>query len=149
MKNFNLVRYTLAILIGYAFLFGFDFVWHGKLLMPMYEETSELWRAQDTMKDFMSWSMLTSVLLVVVTATLYLFKHEGKGIAEGLRFGGLIGLIIGLLTMKSYAYMPISITLALGWGAHGLILGFGLGVIFSLIYKEKTLETKSKEDAKS
>lgn len=131
----HVLPFILCVLVGYAFVFAFEFFWNVILLMPTYLETPALWRPQEAMQDYRLLGMLRIFLLVGVVAVLYIQKHEGKGIAEGIRFGTLVGLILGLVMGSSYIWMPISVYLASMWFLGGFLTGLGLGIINALIFK--------------
>lgn len=127
--------FLLTVVAGFVFIFGYQYVVHGILLMPTYELTPQLWRTEPEMQAMFPWCIGFKLLLVAITAMLYTRNHEGKGVMEGVRFGVLLGLLMGVMMMSSYLWMPISFDLALGWLAAGFGEGLGLGVIYSLIYR--------------
>lgn len=131
----NIKRYVFAALASFIFVFGFDFIWHGQLLMSTYEQTASLWRPMEDMQAHFSCMLLTQFLLASLISFLFTRHYEGQGIGEGVRFGLIIGLILGVLQAGSYAYMPISLYLAGMWFLCGLLTGLGIGIICSLIYK--------------
>ena len=131
----NIKRYAASVIIGFIFVFLFDMIAHGHLIMPLYEATADLWRAPEEMEKFYPLSMAVQFLTVAVLTYLYTRNHEGKGIGEGIRFGVIIGLFVGIGWAGMIAYMPIPVTLAGAWFAASFIQMVGLGVLFSLIYK--------------
>lgn len=131
----NIKRFIITVLVGFAFVFGFDALWHGHLLMGQYEQTASLWRSTEEMQSYFPYMMLGQFFTTLIIVTIYTRNHEGKGIGEGLRFGLLIGLLLGVLQGSSYAYMPITANIALMWLGGGVLLGLGLGLLCSLIYK--------------
>ncbi len=133
ITGINICKFFTSTLVGFAFIFGFDFAFHNVLLGDIYAETPELWRPVAEMK--MGWMLGTQILLAMVTAFIYAQNVEGKGIGEGLRFGAMIGVFMAIMMAGSYAWMPISLELALFWAVGGLVLGLGLGVIYSFTYK--------------
>jgi hypothetical protein len=132
----NIPRFLLSTLIGFAFIFGSDFVIHQKLLMDMYIETKELWRPHETMQEFFPYMLAAQLLFAAIPAYIYTRNHEGKGIMEGVRFGIPLGLLFAVTMAASYVWLPISATLAGSWGAAGFVQGLGLGIIYSITYKK-------------
>ena len=124
----NIPRFLLSTIIGFAFLFGTDYVIHQNLLMSLYEQTSELWRPTETMMDFFPLMLGAQFLMSAITAMIFTRNYEGKGIMEGVRFGFLLGLLFALMMSMSYIWIPIPLALAGGWALAGLFQGFGLGV---------------------
>jgi len=100
-------------------------------------KTAHLWRTKAEMNEYCVFAFTNKFLLVLLLAKIFTLNYEAKGIAEGVRFGAYIGVLMALLQFGSYAYMPLPITLALFWVVGAVISGLGLGVIFSLIYKNK------------
>ena len=133
----NCKRFAICTLIGFAFIFIFDFIVHGILLAPMYAETANLWRTLEEMENFRNYALLSQLALTVVLAFIFTRHFEGKGIKEGIRFGSMLGVLMGIGAFGMYPYMPIPMELALAWFVSSFVEITLLGVIFSLIYKNK------------
>ncbi|MCB1721182.1 MAG: hypothetical protein H6860_03145 [Rhodospirillales bacterium] len=136
ITKINIPRFLISTIIGFAFVFGLDFLIHQNLLSDIYQQTMHLWRPMDEMASFMPYMFGYQALLVIIIGFIYTRNHEGKGITEGLRFGLQIGVLLALLNAAAYIWMPIPKELALAWAGAGLGTGLGLGVIFSLLYKK-------------
>lgn len=132
----NKKRFAICSLVGFAFVFAYEFVVHGILLVPTYELTPELWRPMEEYQSYMPFATGMQLLTTAVLCYIYTRHHEGKGVGEGVRFGVMVGLLLGLMQFSSFAWMPISMTLAAAWLVVAIVKTVGLGVIFSLIYKE-------------
>ena len=132
----NIPRYLIASLVGFVFIFAYEFVVHGILLVPTYDTTPDLWRPEEAMATFFPFMLLTQIVRSFALCFLYTRHHEGKGIAEGLRFGVIVGFLFGVMQASSYAWMPISAALAGYWFISAFFEAIALGVIFSLIYKK-------------
>lgn len=132
----NLPRFLAAVVAGFIFVFISDYIVHGNLLMETYQNTDHLWRMEEDMQSFMPFMMGMQFLLALLVIFIFTRHYEEKGPAEGLRYGVMIGLLMGLLPASSYAWMPIPGALALAWFADGLLKGVGLGLIAALIYRK-------------
>lgn len=128
-------RLLVCAVVGFGFIFIYDYILHNKILMDVYAQTSDLWRTPEEMQSHYTFMLLVNFLIAFLTAAIYGKGHEGKGIAEGLRFGLLIGLFIGVMNAAAYTWLPISSGLAQAWFLGGLVKGLGLGILYSLIYK--------------
>ena len=132
----NPIRLIFAAITAFIFIFAFEFVYHGIFLKPQYEETMALWRTPEQMMLLMP--IATTVqfgfafLLSVIFAT---FAPQG-GAKQGLRFGALAGLMIGLLQLGAYVYLPIPLELASAWFAGYFFETLGAGMIIGAIYKK-------------
>lgn len=140
ITGINIPRFLAAAAAGFVFIFGFEFLVHGKLLNDLYDQTGHLWRApEDTI---MPWMMGTQFLTSFIVAYIYALGYASKDEASskcckcGVGFGLKIGALIAVLGAAPYAWMPIPMALALSWAAAGLVKGLGLGVISSLLYKK-------------
>ena len=130
----NIPRFLASAAAGFVFIFVSDFVIHGQILADTYAQTPDLWRPHDEM--IMEWMMGGQILLALITAFIFTRNYEGKGLKEGLRFGIMLGALFAVMMSFSYAWMPISLMLALSWAASGIVQGLGLGIIFALIYRK-------------
>ena len=68
---------------------------------------------------------------------VYIFVkgREGKGVMEGVRFGVVIGLFVGIpMAYGAYAMIDIPYSLALQWWIYTLIECVILGVIAAAVY---------------
>ncbi len=134
----HMIRFPLIVLAGFAFTFIYEFLLHGQILMGLYEQTAHLWRPEGEMK--MSLMMLNQFLTTAILAFIFTRNFEGKGVCEGMRFGIMMGLLMGVMSAAAYIWTPIPGALAIGWFFGGLGWGLGLGVVFSLIYHKPTGE---------
>jgi len=132
----NITRYFIASLASFVFIFLFDFLFHGNILGEAYERTAYLWRNQSQIQQFIHWTFISQILKALIIGFIFTRHYEAKGITEGLRFGVIIGFLLGVINLSTYAYMPIPFGLALSWFIGSMIQAVGVGVILSLIYKK-------------
>ena len=132
----NKKRFAISTLVGFALLFILDFIIHGILLTPLYEQTADLWRPMEEYESFMPFATAMQFIMVAVLCFIYTRHHEGKGLSEGVRFGVMFGFLIGIMQFSTYAWMPIPITLASAWFVTGFVEIILIGISFSLLYKK-------------
>jgi hypothetical protein len=133
----NINRYLLASLASFIFIFLFEVLFHGNILGPAYERTAHLWRSNAQMNQFIHWTLISQILKALIIAFIFTRYHKGKKITEGLRFGAMIGLLLGIMQFSTYAYMPIPFGLALSWFIGAMFQYTAIGIILSVIYKYK------------
>jgi hypothetical protein len=138
-----LPRFIPAMLAAFIFIAVYEYIIHGLLLTDIYAQTPQLWRSVEDMQDKLVASLLFQGLTAYVIGLIFTRYFENKGAAEGLRFGMLIGLLIGVGTAASYSWMPVSSTLAVIWFFTGLGKGIGIGLLFGLIYRDPCCVSKS------
>jgi hypothetical protein len=107
-------RFLLTVIAGFVFVFGFDFLVHNVLLVETYDQTPQLWRLPEEM--ILPWMFSKQFLMVLVSALIFIIPRKDTGLKEDLGFGTLFGLLLALLMSGAYAWMPISLSLALAWG---------------------------------
>lgn len=131
----NTQRFIISVIAVFAFMFAYEFVVHGQLMMPIYNETPQLWRTPEEMQALMPWSIITGLALSAIIAWIFVQHYENKGHQEGLRFGLWVGLLLGVMQFGAYNYLPISMNLALAWLAILVVEGLGIGLVLSATYR--------------
>ncbi len=134
-SGINSSRFVLCTVALVIFTYLFDMLVHGNLLMPLYNETPNLWRPEADMQGMMGWCIGYHLALAMVTTYIFTRNFEGKGLDEGVRFGFYIGLFLAVVHAGSFIFMPISGQLVIGWIVASLFWGVLSGVVLSLLYK--------------
>ena len=75
--------------------------------------------------------IIVTLLFLFLLMQVYLKGHEGKGIAEGIRFGLLMGLIVITYKLTGVDVITVDNTLI-----HTLVEYLVIGVTFSLVHKK-------------
>lgn len=129
-----------------AWLFGYDWFVHGTLMKADYEATASLWRTPEDMQQLWSWCIAYHVVLAAVLVCF--FKKFRKGYSAccpesqntccpiktgGVCFGLKVGLIMGLMHVSSYLWMPIPGALAVKWFVIYLVQGIGAGAVLGIV----------------
>jgi hypothetical protein len=134
----NTKRWIIASLVVFVASGLMELLIHGVLLVGAYEATAHLWRPEAEMSQNMWMFWLYGFIWSFILVYIFAKGYEGKGIMEGVRFGLLIGVFFSLpMSLGTYASMPITAGLAIGWFVYGVIEMTIMGVIAALIYKPK------------
>lgn len=91
-----------------------EWFFHGFILMGDYAATAHLWRpmAEMNMPLMVVIRLVTSLLFVLI----YCQVVSEKNMTRALKLGGITGLMVGLSGgLGSYAYMPITLKIAVVW----------------------------------
>ena len=131
----NPKRFIAAAIAVVVFTLGYDWFVNTQLLMDTYLQTPQLWREVADMQSKGPWMLAHQIAISVLVSFIFIQNYEAKGISEGVRFGLIIGLLLGLVNSITYAWMPISMELALSWLASSIVHGLGAGVLLALIYR--------------
>ncbi len=123
-------------MVVYVILQAIGFVIHGVLMNDTYEALGAVFRPKEVM-DSMMWIMIVSAA-VVLFVFCYVFTQgrEGTGVMEGVRYGTLMGVFLGLPTsVDVYVIYPITQELAAIWFITTVVSLMIAGAVFSVIYK--------------
>lgn len=106
-KGLNIQRFIFANIAVFFWMVAADMFITHMCLMDTYQQTPELWRPVDEIQANVWWMLLAYFILAKVFVYIFTRGYEGKGWAEGARYGLLIGLFAGVSMAMSYIWMPI------------------------------------------
>jgi hypothetical protein len=109
-------------------------------MSPLRNEFSKypaVYRSQEAMKSVMPAGMISMLVAMIVLAVLYAMLYQGgSGLAEGARFGVLIGLFsICSFVIHNYVNLNIGLRLTVGQAAAYLVEWIAVGIVIGLIYR--------------
>lgn len=127
----KLVLGSIAVFIAWTAL---DFLFHGLILGDSYKDTASLWRPMEEAKMLHnSFAVLVSSIMF---ASIYMYFIGPKKINIGALYGLMFGIAAGVsMGLGSYAFMPVSIYMAMIWILTGVAEGLVGGVIVGAIIK--------------
>ena len=131
-------RFWMAFAACYVVGQVLGYLIHGVWLNPTYEALAGIWRPKAEM-DAMFWVMLVSAAIALF-AFCYIFTkgHEGKGIMEGVRYGLLVALLVGIPSaLDQFWIYPVSGSLAAIWAVAGFGFFVAAGAILAAIYRKE------------
>ncbi len=131
----NTKRFVLAGLAVFVFIFFYEWVLHGMILKNLYIASPNLWRTEAEMERYFLWLVLGQFLVAIIFAYIFLKGYENRGVAEGARYGFLIGLLFGAPTLIMYAVQPLQPILVVAWIVGGIVEYVLAGVILAAIYR--------------
>jgi ABC-type multidrug transport system permease subunit len=95
-------------------------------------------RPEDEMTGYMWVMFVTGAVFSFFFTFIFAKGYEGKGVAEGFRYGIYIGLFYGYVTaFDQFVVYPIPYSLAWIWAITGIVQTIVLGIVAALIYKPK------------
>jgi hypothetical protein len=131
----NTKRLILAIIAGWAVIFGTDMLIHGLWLGPLYHATQALWRPETEMNTRICWMFAAQFLIAATFVIVWAKGFAGRGAGEGAIFGLLMGIFQQTWAMILFVVMPLPPELALKWFFGGLVQAVLLGVVTAFVYK--------------
>ncbi len=135
-KGINKKSFIITMVAVLIFLMFAEWVIHGHLLKGIYTDTASLWRTDEQMKSMCIWMFVGYILLAKYFTFIYARGCENGGVAEGLRFGVLAGLLLSSGAFMWYVILPISQALMWYWVAATMFEAIVAGMIAGAIYKK-------------
>lgn len=135
----NFLRLGLAALGGTVASFAVGFLLMS-LVPALIEESHKyptVFRRKEEMMKVMPVGLLSSFMAILVVAIIFaMVHHGGSGIAEGARFGVLIGIFVVCgFVLHNYVNLNIGMKLALGQAAAYFVQWVVVGIVIGLIYR--------------
>jgi hypothetical protein len=123
---------TVAYFVFGGLLFG---------LLPQlsdeFRKFPAVYRRQEDIKAVMPVGMAAMFLSILVLAVIYALAYRGgSGVAEGARFGALIGIFaVGAFVLHNYVNLNIGVKLTMQQAAAYFAEWTIVGIVIGLIYK--------------
>ena len=132
----NIKRFLLAGFSAFVFIFVYEFLVHGFLMMDFYEQTTEVWRPED--ETNMLVMILSQFLFAIAIAFFYpIVGMDTEECKKGFPFGFGLGLVVATPQLATYCYLPIPLTISLLWVLIEFIKTVLASLIISRVYNWK------------
>ena len=132
----NVKRFVLACVGVYVVYQVLGFIINMFILGDTYLALASVWRPEAEMMSKMWIMFLISAVWTVLFCYIFTRGYENKGVMEGVRYGLVIGLFVGIpFSYESYAIYPITIGLAHAWAILTVVIGIVCGSVLAAIYK--------------
>ena len=138
----NWKRFLIASLVVFVVVQAMEFLINNVILMSQYESLKNLWRPDMESK---MWIMYLIGLLVAFLFTYIFIKgREGKGLAEGVRYGIIIWLFVSVpMCLGFWVMFPVPLKLALWWMLFSLLEMLIAGILVAAIYRPPVAAPKA------
>jgi len=133
----NYARLALAAVAATVFDAIYGFLVYGMLLAPEFAKYPGVYRSNDAGQAFLPLMFAGLFVAIAAAAVIYAKGYEGgSGVAEGVRFGVLLGLfVVFAFAGVNYAVLIIGRKLAVMAAAAGFVEWLGVGTVIGLVYK--------------
>ncbi len=133
MKN---KTFWIGLIVVYIVMQALGYVIHEVMMGDTYEKLASIFRPEAEMMDMMWMMMVSGAVMMFMFCYIFTRGHEGKGIAEGVRYGVLIGLLMaGPMAIDQYVIFPVPGNVAMIWLISSIASLTIAGAIFAAIYK--------------
>jgi hypothetical protein len=130
----NWKRFFVASAAVYVAIQAIDFVANTVFMKSANESIRGLWRTD--MSSRVWWMYVFGVLVALMFTYIFVKGREGKGLAEGVRFGIIIWLFMTLpMSVSMWVMLPIGWPIILRWILFGLLEMLIAGILVAAIYK--------------
>ena len=132
----NTQKYLITSVAASVFFMAYGFLVYANLLA---DYITELMPAGSILPDAdqnVMYIALGCLVLGFVLTYMFIKGLENRGIAEGLRFGLLVGLVFMGVYIISVGTSPTTLQAALTFGLLDIVMYMGGGVIMALLYKD-------------
>jgi len=119
------------------FAFGFLVLWLVPGLIKEAHKYPAVYRPVEEMKAVMPIGMVATFMAILVAGIIFAMMHQGgSGVAEGARFGVLIGIfVVCAFVLHNYVNLNIGVKLVLGQIVVYFVQWTIVGIVIGLIYK--------------
>lgn len=135
----NYTRIALSALGGFIAYFVVGGILFGALpsLKNEFLKYPNIYRTQEGIKTTMPIGMAAMFVAIAALAIIYaLIYHGGSGLAEGARYGALIGIFsIGSFVVHNYVNLNIGGKLTLQQSVAYFVEWLVVGIVIGLIYR--------------
>ena len=133
----NYARLVLAAVAATVFDAVYGFLVYGMLIAPEFAKYPGVYRSNEAGQAFLPLMFGGVFIAIVAAAIIYAKGYEGgSGLAEGVRFGFLLGVfVVFAFAGVNYAVLIINKKLAVMAAAAGFVEWLGVGTIIGLVYK--------------
>lgn len=135
----NYLSLALAALGGTvaSFAVGLMMFWLVPGLINEAHKYPAVFRPKEEMNKVMPVGLVATFMSILVAAIVFAMIHQGgSGIAEGARFGALVGIfVVCAFVLHNYVNLNIGLKLALGQAAAYFVQWTIIGIVIGLIYK--------------
>ena len=135
----NYTRILLAAFCAFIAYFIYGGILFGLLpwLRTEFAKYPAVYRSQEGIKSVMPFGMIAMFVALVAIAVLYAMVYSGgSDIAEGARFGALIGVFaIGSFVVHNYVNLNIGLKLTIQQSMAYFVQWVIVGIVIGLIYK--------------
>jgi hypothetical protein len=109
-----MAKFWLSVAVIFVLSMAIGFLVHGTLLMPAYQDLSNLFRTPEEQGQMFAYMLVGHVFLAFAFVAIYLRGQESKPfLGQGARYGVLIALLVAFpMYMIYYAVQPIPAALA-------------------------------------
>lgn len=134
----NTRRFVTASIAAFVVISVVEFVIHGVLLSGIYQRAAAAFRPEAEARRLF-WLFYVGYLVFAVLFTFIYtkgYEPDRGGVAQGLRFGCYVGVMIGALeSLVWYVVLPVPGVLAMSWFLAYVVMALAAGATVGYFYR--------------
>lgn len=131
----NTQRLLIAIVVIYLLLFGLAMLFYEVLFASQFEPMRALMRPDHELSANRPWSMLAYLVQVAIFCYIFTKGREGGGLAEGVRYGVLVGALLAAVEFVWLISLPLHLATAALVALVSLVMWTIAGAVLAAIYR--------------
>ena len=134
----NWKRFLVASAVTYVVVQAMELVINNVFMKSANESLMNLWRPNMMSRMWVMYAV--RVLVALLFTYIFVKGREGKGTAEGVRYGIIIWLFVSVpMSVSMWVLLPIPYIIVLRWMLYGLLEMLVAGILVAVIYKPLAL----------
>jgi hypothetical protein len=134
----NTKRLVVAIIIIYFVSYGLATLYTEVIFADQFDAFNSIMRPEPQSGTYMAAMLLGYLVMTSMFCYIFTKGYENKGLAEGVRYGLLMGILLGSVEWVYGISLPLSMTLVVLITLLALIIWVIAGLILAAVYKPKT-----------
>ena len=130
----NVSRFILAVVAAYIVMAGLG-MGTDAILMPYYASFTALARPEAEMMALMPVMLGAYLLQTILFCYIYVMGRKAGGLMEGVRFGLVIGVFMGLTNVVLATALPLNQPTVIASFIATVIVYVGGGIATALVYR--------------
>ncbi|HYL46875.1 MAG TPA: hypothetical protein VEU52_07595 [Candidatus Limnocylindrales bacterium] len=141
----NYKHIVLAAVASLVADLAFGYLYYGFLIANEYNPYPGVYRSSEVVKNYMPFGFAGILIGLIILSVIYAKGYEGgSGLAEGARFGILIGIFVAVYFVgTNFTTLNIGPRLAAVQAAGALIEWTLVGIVIGLVYKPAHPSTRA------
>jgi len=131
----NIKRLVVAIIIIYFVSYGLATLYSEVIFAEQFDAFNNIMRPEAQSGLYMTAMLLGYLVMTCMFCYIFTKGYENKGLAEGARYGLLMGLLLGSVEWVYGVSLPLSMNLVVLNTLLALIIWVVAGLILAAIYK--------------
>ena len=134
----NMKKYIVGSVIVFVVMYFMEFVFHAFVMSGQYELIGHILRPEAQMMTYMPAMVLGFLIYSFGFCYIFIKGFEGKGLAEGIRYGLWVGIAFGISTsLIEYAVYPLTGWIMLAYFIAYPFINMVLGAVIAMVYSSK------------